>query len=166
MSSSLVRIPFLFLLALRLTAADSLELQLKTVDGTGDAAMYVAWIETADGAFVRTLMMFSKDKKYYDHMTLWWKPHEGGEGAAVPDAMISPTMKWSVERTVKIPLDMGGGKNLLAGGYVLRLEQRKDKAGHYKKLRVPLTPDFTEKSVEAEGYLKSFTVRVKKGGGP
>jgi hypothetical protein len=163
MPSSFVRFPLLFLLALRLNAADSLELQLKTIDGTGDAAMYVAWIETADGGFVRTLMMFSKDKKYYDHMTLWWKPHEGGEGAAVPDAMISPTLKWSAERKVSIPLDLGGGKNLLTGGYVLRMEQRKDKAGHYKKMRIPLTPDFTEKSVEAEGYLKSFTARVKKG---
>ncbi len=163
MSICNARLLFLCCSLLSLRAADSLELKLKTVDGTGDAAMYVAWIETVDGAFVRTLMMFSKDKKYYDHMTVWWNPHVTREGAAVPDAMISPTLKWSMERTVNIPLDLGDGKNLLTGSYVLRVEQRKDKGGHYKKLRIPLSADFTEKTLQGEGYFKLFTARVKKG---
>lgn len=152
-----------FLPLLTLRAGDSLELTLKAVDGTGDAAMFVAWIETTDGAFVRTVMMFSKHTKYYHDLPTWWKPHVDREGAPVPDAMISPTIKWSMARTVTVPLDLGGGKKLLSGGFVLRLEQRKDKGGHYKKVRIPLTPDFAEKTLENEGYLKLFTVRVIKG---
>jgi hypothetical protein len=147
---------------LGLRAADSLELTLKAVDGTGDPAMFVAWIETTDGAFVRTLTMFSKDKKYFQDLSVWWKPHAEKEGAAVPDAMISPTIKWSMQRTVSVPLKLADGKHLLSGSYVLRLEQRKDKGGHYKKLRIPLTADFTQKILENEGYLKNFSLRIKK----
>lgn len=156
-------VPALFMLASTpLWSAQQLELALTTVEGTGDAAMIVSWIETTDGKFVRTLLMFSKDKKYYKDMTIWQKGRgEAGEGDVV-DAMISPTIKWSANRTVAVNV-VQGDLNLLSGKYVLRVEQRKDKAGHYKKTRIPLTADFSGVKLQDEGYLASLSVTLKKG---
>jgi hypothetical protein len=149
---------WLFLLpgASAVAAEHHLELSLDVVQGTGDAAMIVAWIEAADGSFVRTAMMFSKDHKYYKDMTSWMKAKDGSPEELV-DAMISPTLKWGADRTVRIPTVVAG-VDVLAGGYTLRVEQRKDKAGHYKKIRIPLTPEFTQQVVDDEGYLTHFRV--------
>ncbi len=149
----------LVLLSGMLAAEDRLRLTLHTVEGTGDAAMIVAWAETGEGKFVRTLMMYSHDRKYFKDMTAWQKARANQEPADPPDALLSPTLKWNAERTAEVPCVVGG-VDLRSGNYVVRVEQRKDKGGHYKKIRIPLTKEFRDKTVKDEGYLAEFTVRL------
>jgi hypothetical protein len=142
-----------------LGAADpQLVLDVTLVDGGGDAPMIVVWVEKADGTFVRTLHMFSKDKKYYKDMLVWSAAREGGaEDAKALDAVIGATPAWSSHQVVKVP-----AKGLLGGDLVLRVEQRKDKGGHYKKRKVPITANWPGVTLEKEGYLASMVITVEK----
>lgn len=155
----LLLLPLLLLLAATAGAADSkLVLDVTLVDGGGDVPMIVAWLEKADGTFVRTLHMFSKDKKYYKDMLVWSAARDSGsEDAKGLDAVVGATPAWGGHQVVKVPV-----KGLLGGDLVLRIEQRKDKGGHYKKRKVPITAGWPGVTLEKEGYLASMVVTVEK----
>jgi hypothetical protein len=157
-------LPLLFLPLLAvaaLAAADpTLAIDLKTVESSGDPPMIVMWVEKADGTFVKSLQMFSKDRKYYPDMLTWSTAREGHEDKPALDAVVGATVKWGQARQVRIPV-VAGGVNLLAGDLVLRIEQRKDKGGHYRKRRIPLPADWPGVTLEQEGYIAKLTITVE-----
>lgn len=141
-------------------AADSLVLSLELNAGTSDCPMIVAWLVDADNRFVRTLHVFTKDRKYYKDLTSWMKSRGSQESDKDLDAVIGPTIKWKATGTVSIPL-RSGKVDLLSGAYSIRFEQAKDKGGHYKSTKVALTKDFTGVTQSDQGYIKTLTVAVK-----
>ncbi|MEK7413697.1 MAG: DUF2271 domain-containing protein, partial [Planctomycetota bacterium] len=138
-----------------------LKFAIDIVDATGDPPMIVIWVERTDGAFVKTLQMLSKDKKYYPDITAWETARNGKEKQADFDAVVGATIKWGQSRELIVPIT-SGGVNLLAGNLVLRIEQRKDKGGHYRKRKIPLTSDWPGVTLEKEGYIKKMTVTVTR----
>jgi len=162
------RVPILCLVLLvsaglaPLWAADpALAIDLTTVESSGDAPMIVMWVEKTDGTFVKTLQMFSKDRKYYPDMLAWNAGRPGREDKAGLDAVVGATVKWGQSRQLCVPL-VAGGVNLLAGDLVLRIEQRKDKGGHYRKRKIPLPADWPGVTLEQEGYIAKLTITVKR----
>ncbi len=155
----MIRILLPLLCGCALAAADpQLVLDLTLVEGSGDKPMIVVWIEKTDGTFVRTLHMFSKDKKYFKDMLVWSAAREAGsEDAKALDAVAGATPAWGGHQVVKVP-----AAGLLGGDMVLRVEQRKDKGGHYKKRKVPITADWPGVTLEKDGYLASLVVTVEK----
>ena len=151
----------LFALSAKLLAAEaSLTIDVEVGAGTGDPPMIIVWLETNEGDFVRTLQVFSKDKKYYKDLTVWWKSHDGNAADPI-DAVIGPTIKYTSSKSASIPLALGG-INILDGKYQLHIEQRRDKGGHYKKLRVPLPATFASGSIAGEGYISKINFTVKR----
>jgi hypothetical protein len=140
----------------------TMTIEIQTVDGTGDDPIIMVWLETTSGDFVKTLQIFSKDKKWYKDLTVWAGAREGVKSDPI-DAVVGPTIKWSAKRLASIPVQVDG-INLLDGSYQIHIEQRKDKGGHYKKLRVPLPANFGRATIENEGYIKQLTVAIKSGG--
>ena len=156
------RIVFCVVLAVVGMAAEpSLKISLTAVDATGDAPMMVFWVEKTDGTFVKTLQMFSKDKKWYPDITAWDAARKGKEKQADFDAVVGATMHWGQSREISVPIKTGT-INLLAGDLVLRIEQRKDKGGHYQKRKIPLTSDWTGITLDKEGYIKQLTITVAR----
>ena len=139
----------------------SLKFSVDIADQTGDAPMIVFWVEKTDGTFVKTLQMFSKDKKWYPDITTWDAARKGKEKQADFDAAVGATIKWGQSREITIPIT-SGGVNLLAGDLVLRIEQRKDKGGHFQKRKIPLTADWSGVTLEKEFYIKKLTVTVTR----
>ena len=157
----LLNLACLSLLATSAAAADgTMTIELEATPGTGDNPIIIVWLETLDGDFVRTLQVFSKDKKYYHEMSVWWKNHDGNAADPI-DAVIGPTIKWTATRSATIPLVMGG-IHLLDGNYQIHIEQRRDKGGHYKKLRIPLPTTFASGRIDGEGYLAHIAFTVKR----
>lgn len=152
-------IPLLLVIAGALAAAEpQIVLDVTLVEGSGDKPMIVAWVEKTDGTFVRTLHMFSKDNKYFKDMLVWSAAREAGsEDAKALDAVCGASPTWGAHQVVKVP-----AKGLLGGDMVLRIEQRKDKGGHYKKRKVPITANWPGVTLEKEGYLASMVVTVEK----
>lgn len=161
----LLPLALLLLLAAGAPAADgSLTIELDLGPGTGDNPMIVVWLETTAGDFVRTLQMFSKDKKYYHDMTVWWKGHDGNAADGL-DAVIGPTIKWTTGKSATMPLDFAG-INLLSGKYQIHIEQRRDKGGHFNT-RIPLPPTFSSGTIDGKdinqgkSYLAHIIFTVK-----
>jgi hypothetical protein len=155
-----------FALALLLAAAASaaepaLTFDLTLVEASGDAPMIAMWLEKSDGSFVKTLQIFSKDHKYYKDMLVWTAAREGNESKAQLDAVVGPTITWGQSRHLAVPLS-ADGIDLLAGDLVLRIEQRKDKGGHYKKRKIPLTADYAGQTIEKEGYIGKLVIAVSR----
>lgn len=156
----LIRLSVLLLTAaVTLVAAEpTFTLDLKLVDGGGDKPMIVIWAEKADGTFLRTLHMYSKDKKYFKDMTTWTTARGAKEDAKAVDAVVGPTIAWGKSgEAVKIP-----AKDLLAGNIVLRIEQRKDKGGSYTKRKIAVTPDWPGVTLEKDGYIQSLIIKVER----
>ena len=144
-----------------LASEPSLKFKFDLADVTGDAPMIVLWVEKTDGTFVRTLQMFSKDKKYYPDITVWDTARTGKEKQSDFDAVVGATIHWGQSRELIVPIKTGS-TNLLAGDLVLRIEQRKDKGGHYKKCKIPLTANWSGITLEKEGYIKQLTITVTR----
>jgi hypothetical protein len=136
-----------------------LQFDLQMVEAGGDAPMIVVWAERTDGRFVRTLQMFSKHAKYYPDITTWTAARQDQEPQAQFDAVVGATLKWGSSRRLTVPA-VAGGVDILAGDCVLRIEQRKDKGGHYRKRKIPLTRDFAGVTLEKEGYLEKCVITV------
>jgi hypothetical protein len=153
-------VPLLACLAGVSAAADNLELTVELTNGTSDCPMMVVWAVDGSGKFVKTLHWFSKDKKYMKDLTAWTKSRAGSEERDDLDGVIGPTIKWNGTQTATIPVK-SGDINLLDGSYTLRIEQRKDKAGHYKSTKIPLGADFSGTTLGETGYIKNLTVTVK-----
>lgn len=137
-------------------AADpTLVVDVTLTEGSGDKPMIVMWVEKADGSFVRTLHMFSKDKKYYKDMPTWAGAREGRENDI--DGVVGPTPAWGGHASVRVPAG-----DLLKDGLVLRIEQRKDKGGHYRKRKLPLSQDWPGVTLDKEGYIDHCTITVEK----
>lgn len=150
------RIPALLCLTLALAAADpQLVFDLTLAEGSGDAPMIMAWVEKADGTFVRTVQIFSKDHKYYKDMLTWAAAREGRTDSI--DAVVGPTIAWGQHKVVKTPAG-----DLLGGDLVLRIEQRKDKGGHYKKRKIPLTANWPGVTLDKEGYFARLVITVER----
>jgi hypothetical protein len=141
-------------------AADSLVMTVELASGTSDSPMVVAWVVDANGGFVKTLRMFSKDRKYFKDMTSWMKSRGDREKDSELDAVIGPTIKWKGTQTVTFPVN-AGGINLLDGSYTIRIEQNKDKGGHYKSTKIPLGADFKGVTLNDQGYIKSLAITLK-----
>lgn len=154
----MLRIPVaLIATALAAAAADpSLVFDITLADGGGDKPMIVAWLEKTDGTFVRTVQMFSKDHKYYKDMLTWAAARQGKEDDKAIDGVIGATIAWGQHKVVKVP-----EKDLLGGDLVLRIEQRKDKGGHYKKRKIPITADWPGVTLEKEGYFAKLVITVE-----
>lgn len=145
-----------------LPAADPILLiDLSVVESSGDNPMIVMWVEKADGTFVKTLQMFSKDSKYFPDMLSWHAARQGREDKAALDAVVGATVKWGQSRQLRIPV-VAGGVNLLQGDLVLRIEQRKDKGGHYRKRRIPLPADWPGVTLEKEGFISKLTISIQR----
>jgi hypothetical protein len=153
------RIPVLLAVVAALCAADpQFVFDLTLVEGSGDKPMIVVWLEKPDGTFVRTLHMFSKDRKYYKDMLVWSAAREGSaEDDKAVDAVAGATPSWAGHQVVKVP-----AKDALAAGLVLRVEQRKDKGGHYKKRKVPLAAEWPGVTLEKDGYIAKLVVTVEQ----
>ncbi len=150
-----------------LSAADGkyLHLTLDVVKGSGDDPMFVIFLENKKG-FVKTLYWFSRDDKWFEDLTLWekkrkkagyktWKDEPG------IDAVIGPTIAWGKSKSCKIPIQQGK-INILDGTYRMRIEQRKDKGGHYKNFKLPLKTTFKGGTLENNGYIKKIEIKVKE----
>jgi hypothetical protein len=138
-----------------LAAADpQMVLDLTLVEGSGDKPMIVVWVEKKDGTFVRTLYLFSGDKEYYKEMLVWSAAREGTSESM--DAVTGASPAWAAHQLVKVPAG-----DLLAGDLVLRVEQRKDKGGHFKKRKVPITPDWPGVTI-SEHYIKDLIISVER----
>lgn len=142
------------------TAADHLEITCSLLSASGDPPMIVLWVEKTDGTFLHTISMLSKDHKYYKDILKWWAAREGKESKEDLDASVGATIKWGQERTLNVPLPFAGA-DILDGNYVIRIEQRKDKGGHYSKDRIPLTAGFTTAEKDKVGYIKHISVTLK-----
>lgn len=153
----------LTLLALPLRAEDAgkvLQMTFSVRNGTGDNPMIVAWLETAGGDYVKTLQLFSKDSKYYKEMLAWRFKSKTVDKDPAVDAVSGATIKWSKHATISVPVTQDG-RNLLDGSYVLRIESRKDKAGHYRNFKIPFGKDFAGGKFEDAGYVESIEIAVK-----
>lgn len=156
----MIRIPALLIACLAVAAAGDAQFvfDLTLVEGTGDKPMIVAWLEKPDGTFVRTLHMFSKDRKYYKDMLVWSAARDGSaEDDKAVDAVAGATPSWAGHQLVRVPV-----QDALSGGLVLRIEQRKDKGGHYKKRKVTLAADWPGVTLEKDGYIAKLVVTVER----
>ena len=154
---SLLALAFCLCEPFALAADPVLLFDLTMVEGSGDAPMIVAWVEKTDGTFVRSLHMFNKDKKYYKEMLTWSSAREGRETEKELDAVVGPTPAWGSHQVVRVP-----AAGILEEGMVLRIEQRKDKGGHYKKRKLPLAPDWPGATLTKEGYLANLMITVER----
>lgn len=152
-------LPLLFVAA-AVPAADHLTIAITGTGGSGDSPMSVLWLVNANGDFVATLRMYSKDAKYYKDMTSWTKARTGHEKEDKLDAVVGPTIKWNGAQTITVPIHQGN-LDLLSGAYTIRGESRKDKAGHYKSLKIPLPANFTGLTLDDQGYFKHLAVTVE-----
>jgi hypothetical protein len=127
-------------------------------DGSGDKPMIVAWIEKADGTFVRTVQMFSKDKEYFKDMETWEAARSGKADPGF-DAAVGATLAYGQHKVVKL-----SAKDVLANGYVLRIEQRKDKGGWYKKFKAPLAANWPGVTLEGKnaGYFAKLVITIER----
>lgn len=151
---------FITAFAMLCPAADMMTMNVTLVAGTSDCPMIVAWLVNDQGKYVKTLHMFSKDYKYFKDMTSWFKSRGSAEKNKELDAAIGPTIKWKGNQTCSIPINVDG-INLLNGSYTIRIEQNKDKAGHYKSTKIPLPSTFSGATLADEGYIKSLVITVK-----
>lgn len=145
--------------ATSLSAADSLEVKLTMRNGKGDAPMVVMWIENDSGDFVRTLHMYSKSKKYYKDM-LAWRFKSRHENKSTLDAISSATIKWRRTKTITVPVRQGK-VDLLDGSYILRIESRKDKGGHYRSFSIPLPKGYKGGTHSHKGYISQVDITLK-----
>ena len=134
------------------TTSTHMTIKLETVKGSGEDAMFAVWLETTEGAFVKTLQVFGKKKKYYDTLLSWSKARAPQAKADVLDAVVGATISWESKGSFSVPLEQGDLK-ILSGKYQLRIEQRKDGAGHYKSFLFPLKEGYTGGEVDGKGYL-------------
>lgn len=136
-----------------------LEIKLTMRDGRGDSPMAVLWVENDDGDFIKTLQMFCKKKKYHKDMLAWKFKSRKAKGVRM-DAVSGATIKWKRSRTITVPVKLDK-HNLLDGTYILRIESRKDKGGHYRSFKIPLTKDYKGETHEHEGYVKQVEIVIK-----
>lgn len=141
-------------------AAETLSLNLELKSGTSDCPMIVAWLEDTDKKFVRTLYVFTKHKEYFKDLSSWMKAKGTKESDKEVDAVIGPTIKWKGTGVANIPIKVGG-IDMLSGKYSIRVEQNKDKGGHYKSTRIALPQGYTGETLNDVGYLKTLTLTVK-----
>ena len=147
-------------------AVPHLKVTIDVVDGTGDDPMIVIWAESRKG-FTKTLYWFSKDSEWYPDLTYWdgkrtkagfkqWQDEPG------IDAVMGPTIPWGGSKSCQIPIQQGD-IDLLSGNYRLRIEQCKDKGGHFKKFKLPLPKNFNGGKLDKPiGYMKSLAIEVVK----
>ncbi len=143
-----------------------LKITIHVVDGTGDDPMIVLWAENRQG-FAKTLYWFSKDHEWYPDLTGWDKKRSDAgiknwKDEAGIDAVMGPTIPWGSSKSCLIPIKQESF-NLLDGTYRLRIEQCKDKGGHYKNFKIPLRSNFAGGELnEANGYISSIKIEVIK----
>ena len=143
-----------------------LKITVDVVNGTGDDPMIVVWAESRKG-FTKTLYWFSKDEEWYKDLTTWDKKRSSAgykrwQDEPGVDAVMGPTIPWGGSKTCTIPIQQGK-INLLDGSYRLRIEQCKDKGGHYKKFKLPLTKNFTGGVLDKKnGYISKLKIEVVK----
>jgi hypothetical protein len=138
----------------------TIELKLTVRAGTGDDPLIALWLENDEGDFVKTLQVFSKKKAYHKELLAWSFKAGAKEKPADVDAITGATIRWGQTRTLTLPV-LQDGRNLLDGTYVLRLESRKDKGGHYRSLAIPLTKGYTGGKIEDKGYVGTVELTVK-----
>jgi hypothetical protein len=155
-------IPFLFCLLATKTAfgAGSITMEVEVTPGSGDDPMIMVWLENEKGEFIRTLQTFTKHKEYFKDLTVWWGKREKAKADTL-DAVMGPTIKWGGKKSATVPLVIEGN-NILSGNFKIRIEQRKDKGGHYKKMTIPLTPTFASGVVKGDGYITQIKFTLKK----
>lgn len=144
---------------------NTMTISIETTEGTGDEVMIVIWAESKKG-FTRTLYWFSGDDEWFPDLTTWEKKRAktGIEiWADEPgiDAIIGPTIGWEEKKSCTIPLVVDG-VNILDGKHRLRIEQRQDGGGHYKKFKLPLKTGFKGGSLDEFGYIKKLSIKVNK----
>lgn len=141
------------------TTPTHMTVKLETVKGSGEDAMFAVWLETNDGAFVKTLQVFGKKKKYYDTLLAWSKARKLTAKTDVLDAVVGATISWEKSGSFSVPLEQGDLK-LLSGKYQLRIEQRKDGAGHHKSFVFPLKEGYTGGEAAVTGYLSRVSISL------
>jgi hypothetical protein len=141
----------------------TIELKLTVRAGTGDEPLIALWLENDAGEFVQTLQVFSKKKAYHKDLLGWQFKAGKKEKPEDIDAVTGATIKWNQTRTVTLPAVLNG-HDLLDGSYVLRLESRKDKGGHYRTFAIPLPKGYPGGKVEDKGYVGSVEITVKDKG--
>lgn len=140
-----------------LQAVDSIKLKItiEVRNGTGDNPMIVAWLENKNNGFIQTLHMFSKDRKYYKDMPVWFgKSKSKGESRKEVDAVSGATVKWNQTKSAVFEIGVASFKNK---GCNIRIESRKDKGGHYKSFAIPLDEALDGGTFEHNGYVKKVT---------
>ena len=147
----------------RKKVAAHLKVTIEVVDGTGDDPMIVIWAESRKG-FEKTLYWFSKDSEWYPDLTVWdgkrSKAYKKWQNEPGIDAVMGPTIPWGGTKSCKIPITFGN-VDLLSGQYRLRIEQCKDKGGHFKKFKLPLPKNFKGGKLDKTiGYMKSLNIEV------
>ncbi len=137
----------------------TLTMEVTVTPGSGDDPMIMVWLETTNGTFVRTLQTFTKHEKYFHDLTVWWALHKAAKNDT--DAWMGPTIKWKGSKSATVPLVVNG-VNMLDGNHQIRIEQRKDKGGHYKKMCIALPATFGSGTAKGEGYITQIKFTVKK----
>jgi len=148
------------------SASAYMEISIDVVKGTGDDPMIVIFLESRKG-FTKTLYWFSKDEEWYQDLTSWDKKRSKAgykiwKDEPDLDGVLGPTIPWGGSKTCRIPLKQGK-INLLDGNYRLRIEQRKDKGGHYRQFKLPLHKSFKGGTISKTiGYMSKLEIKVKK----
>lgn len=132
-----------------------IKMTVEVCNGTGDDPMVVAWLETGQKSFIKTLHMFSKDHEYYKDMTLWYtKRKKRREKQAYLDAVVGATCKWRQKKSAWLKLYP---HKRFGKGYVIRVESRKDKGGHYKSFKIPYDEAVKGGTFTHKGYVRKVT---------
>jgi hypothetical protein len=128
--------------------------------GSGDDPMIVVWLENTEGEFVKTLHMFSRDKKYYNDMLAWRFKSRKKENSADVDGVSGATISWKRSRSFSVPVKQDE-IDLLDGSYVMRIESRKWKGKHYRNFKIPLTKGYKGSVHPDDGYVTSVKIVLK-----
>jgi hypothetical protein len=139
--------------------ATQMTIKLETVKGSGEDAMFVVWLETTDGNFVKTLQIFGKKKRYHNTLTTWVKARAPKVKDDALDAVVGATISWQSSGSFTVPLEQGNIK-LLSGQYQLHVEQRKDGSSHFTSFVVPLKKDSIGGTFPGVGFLSRLIITL------
>ncbi len=135
----------------------NLELLLEVRPGRGDKPMVAVWLEDGGGKFLETLEICSQAVKYYPELK-HWRAAQNGKATQELDAIMGATIRWGGKRLIEIPAK--DGRNLPDGNHVICIESAADKGERFGVLKIPLTKDLRNTTVEHEGYVSKATVQL------
>lgn len=136
-----------------------LALTLELRQAQGPKPIVAAWLEDAQGRFVRTLQVCCEARKWFSHLRAWQQAAAGKEDRQAVDAVVGATIQWGGTRAVQVPARVGA-RDVLDGGYVIRIESIAKNGQHYQDFKIPIPRGFKGGVFEDPGYVARATLSV------